>query len=192
MAVIHSRVVFRWVMLSTELVSSAFQIAVIYELANKLIPFHSSLSLLRLLSRWTLATLLLLATIAAALFYPHPTIGRVTMTLSLATNLVAVGLLLALALVTRIVGVSWRSLPAGVAVGLGISATGELAGAALFGQPGMSILGDNVRLISWHVCVLVWLVYLLLPGKPASTREATRQISELSADPQELQRFFQS
>ena len=191
-AVFHSGITYRWFVLFTELASSAFELAVIYELANKLILFHFSRTAVRLLSRWTLAALLLLATIAAALFYPHVQVGRVPMTLSLATNLVAVGLLLALLLVTRVVGVSWRRLPAGVAVGQGISATGELAGAALFGQPGRAILGDNIRLVSWHVCVLVWLFYLLLPEKPENVGEAALQISELSAYPQELHKMVRS
>ena len=191
-ALIRFPLVYRKFVLFSILASAAIALAMIYELAQKLILSHSSLAhLLRPLPRWSAAVLVLLATLAAALFYPRVQTGQLAMTLSVSTNLIAVGLLLTLVLVAHTVGVSWSTLAAGVALGLGISATGELAGSALFGQPGKAILGDGIRLGSWHVCVLVWFVYLLLPEKAVSTSEAVVQMSQLEPTSQELHRLFQ-
>jgi hypothetical protein len=191
---IRPEVAYEWFALIAMLASATLGLAMICELANELILSHSQLAVLQSLTRWSVALLLLLATVAAALFHPsfRSQIARAALTLNLSANLVAIGLLLALLLVTRTIGVSWRSLPAGVALGLGISAAGDIAGSALYGQRGMFIVGNGIRLCSWYLCVLVWLFYLLMPEKPAETRQSAVQMSKLEPHSRELQRFFQS
>ena len=127
---IQREVAFEWFALISMLGMAILMLGMIYELANKLILYRSPLAPVL---RWSGALLLLLAAVAAALFHPpfRSQIARATVTLLLCGNFVALGLLLALLLVTRTVGVSWRSLPAGVALGLGISAAGDVAGSVL-------------------------------------------------------------
>jgi len=187
-ALIHSHEAYTWNFLFDVVAGEALGLAVIYELAHKMILSHSSVAeLLRPLPLWTTAILLLLATVAGALFHPHwqNQVERAAIILSFSTNLVGIGLLLTLLLVTRIMGVCWRSLPAGVALGLGISATVQLAGLVLVGQPGKSFIGDLIQLGSFHLCVMVWLVYLLLPEKRLRTSDT--RMTGLIAHSQELQ-----
>ena len=191
-ALLHFDKAYGWFMLFGGLASNSLELAVVYELSNKLVSRHSSIArLFRPLPRWSAAVLVLLATVAAAFFHPHWQVQeeRAALILSFATNFIVIGLLLTLLLITHMVGVSWRGLPAGIALGLGFSATGELAGAALFAQPGRAFAGDLIRLGSWQVCVAVWLVYLLLPERRVNAREAGLRISELGACPQELQKI---
>ena len=191
---IQAEIAYEWFALIATLTGSTLILAMIYELANKLILSHSPLArVFQPLSRWSPALLLLLATVAAALFHPsfRSQIARAGLTLNLSANLVTIGFLLTLLLVTRIAGVSWRSLPAGIALGLGISATGDLAGSALYGQRQTVMVGNAIRFCSWHMCVLVWLFYLLVPEKSVDVGESAMQMSKLERHPQELQRFFQ-
>jgi len=44
---------------------------------------------------------------------------------------------------------------------------------------------------SWHICVLVWLFYLLLPEEGVDTSKAVVQMPELEPHSQELQRLLQ-
>jgi hypothetical protein len=81
--------------------------------------------------------------------------------------MVQTGLLLTLLLFTRAFRISWSSLAAGIALGLGIASSTEIAAAAL-----LSALGnhyyfriDTMRMAGFHVSVLVWLTYICLPNK---------------------------
>jgi hypothetical protein len=190
---IRTVAVYNWYLVFTVLASSALELAVIYELANKLILSHSSLAgFLGPLPRWTAAVLLLLATVGAALF-PEPVRNRMlqgSVTLDFFHNLVNLGLLLAILLVARIVGVSWPSLPAGVALGLGVSAVGNIAGDLRWGVSGRGFVAECFKLGSWHLSVLVFLFFLLTPDRTLKTSEASLQVLELTPHPQELQRLL--
>ena len=88
----------------------------------------------------------------------------------------------------------WRSLHAGIALGFGISAAGELAGAGVLSEFGKSrggyIATDLVRMSAFHVCALVWLIYVLFPEKPKSLETSTEQLSEIELRMRELQRII--
>ena len=87
-----------------------------------------------------------------------------------------------------------RSLAAGAALGFGISAAGGMAAILTRGHWGHTKIAfaiDILRFSSWHLCVLVWILYLLLPEKPVNTSEAVVQMSALEPHSQELQRFLQ-
>jgi hypothetical protein len=115
------------------LVSTLLELVVVYELANKLILSHSSLAhVLGPLPRWSVCLLLLLATVATALFSSPMRVQllRIYVSLSFFNDLIELSLVLALLLVARIAGVSLRSLPAGAAVGLGIAAAGGWLGSS--------------------------------------------------------------
>jgi hypothetical protein len=66
-----------------------------------------------------------------------------------------------------------------------------MAGIVIWGEMKTAFTMDIIRFGSWHLCVLVWLFYLLLPESPVSTNEAVVQMSQLEPHSQELQRFFQ-
>ena len=190
---IRSDVAYQWFGVFDILVSTPLELAVIYELANKLILSHSSIAgLLGPLPRWTAAALLLLATVATALF-PLPMrdhLLRTYTTLSFFNDLIELSLLLALLLVVHIVGVSLRSLPAGAALGMGITDAGGIAGIAVRGQMKTAFATDIIRFCAWHLCVLVWLFYLLMQKEPVDVRQSAMQMSKLEPHSQELQRFL--
>jgi hypothetical protein len=84
--------------------------------------------------------------------------------LDFAANLIATGLLLALILCARALRISWRALPAGIALGFGINASAELCASALLsvlvGRNGY-IATDFIRTGSYQLCVLIWVIYIL-------------------------------
>jgi hypothetical protein len=176
------------------LVSTPLELAVIYELANKLTLSHSSLAgRLAPLPRWIAAGLLLAATVATALFTSpmRDQLLRTQATLSFFNDSIELSLILVVLLIARIVGVSLRSLPAGVLLGMGITDGGGMAGIVMQGRIEGAFATDIIRGCSWHLGVLVWLFYLLTPEKPADSSESARQISKLEPHSRELQRFFQ-
>jgi len=189
-----SDVVYDRVLVFGILMSLSLELVVIYEVANKLILSHSPLArVFGPLPRWAVSVLLLLATVASALFSPPTQVQllRAYGTLSFFDDLIELCLVLALLLVAHIVGVSLRSLPAGVALGLGICAAGGMAGIVMWGQMKTAFATDIIRFAAWHLCVLVWLLYLVLPEKLVNTSEAVAQMSHLEPHSQELQRFYQ-
>jgi len=191
----YPQAVYKWCVVIGLAVSFLIELAVLYELASKLILSHASLA--RLFSgvpRWTTALLLLLAAFCSALLF-HPASERVMTvfeTLSFSTNLIAIGLLFVLIAFTRFLGVHWRSLPAGVALGLGITASAEMAAGPLMSHLGRSgyIAVDIIRMSAFHICVLVWLIYILLPENSRSLSGNNVQISDLETHLQELQQIL--
>lgn len=190
----YPQAVYKWCVVIGLAVSFLIELAVLYELASELIFSHASLvRLFGHVPRWTAALLLLLATFCSALLL-HPASERVMTafeTLSFSTNLIAIGLLFVLVAFTRFLGVRWRSLPAGVALGFGITASAEMVSGPLMSHLGRSgyVTVDIVRMSAFHVCALVWLIYILLPEKHRSLSENRVQISELETHLQELQRI---
>ena len=62
-------------------------------------------------------------------------------------------------------GLSWRSLAYGIAFGLGIFASVDLATEAMrvWTGPVAGYAFDFVSMATYHCCVVIWLVYLLAP-----------------------------
>jgi hypothetical protein len=131
---ISSLATYRWLLVVGTGVTAAIQIGVLYELAGELLLSRSSLTRsVGPLLRWSLATALLAGAGFSAIL-PRTGSERVVLAfqaLDFASNLMGAGLLLALMLYTRALRISWRSLPAGIALGFGINASAEICGAAL-------------------------------------------------------------
>jgi hypothetical protein len=185
---------YQWVIVTGLVVGAIFELGVLYELSDQLLlsrlTFWGSF---RTFLRWTAAALLLLASIISAVIARSDPAGvmAVFQALNFSCNLVEIGLLLALLLFTRVLGISWRTLPAGIAVGFGISASAEVSASALISQLGQKpyVTVDFIRMVAYHACVVVWLIYLVLPEKRKTFGGTRLQMSDLEVHLEELARM---
>ena len=185
---------YRWTLVWFLGIVSLASFGVIYELANQMILSRSTpAQALRPVLRWSAAALALLTSVAAAqLGITVERVMNIFKVLDFSTSVLQVGLLLVLFLFSRILRISWRSLPVGIAVGLGIMGCVELSTAPLLSIFSHSyVVIDVVRTAGFHVCVLVWLGYIIFPGREAKFEGKALQESELESWDQELQRMVQ-
>src|SRR6266851_1453442 len=186
--------VYRWIFVFGLGVSALLTLGVAYELANELLLSHSSLAgVLRPLLRWGAAALILLAAFSSPML-PGVSVARVAnvfQVLDFSSSLFLAGLLVTLFLFGKVLHISWRSWPTGVALGFGISACIDLATAALRAEFGSSdfIASDVTQMAAFHVCVVVWLVYLFLPERAPKFVGRGLEKSDLEFWDQELQRM---
>jgi len=185
---------YRWVAVLGMAISAFLILAVIFELANDLLVSRSSLTgVLRPLLRWGTAALLLFAAIACAIL-PALGVQRVLnmfQVLDFTSSLLQTGLLLSLLLFSRALHIAWRSWTVGIAVGFGISASINLATAALrteFGRSGF-IAVDITQMAAFHVCVVIWLVYLFLPERAPKFAGRGLEKTQMEFWDQELERM---
>lgn len=190
-----SMATYRWLLVLATGGVAVLQIGVLYELGSELLLSRSSpANSLRPLLRWSLASALLIAVGSSALF-PRTGLEHVMLAfqiLDFASNLLAVALLLALIVCTRALHLSWRRLPAGIALGFAINASAELAGSALLSVlvgRARYIATDLIRTGSYQVCVLIWLIYIFLPTKPLGFTGRRPDRAELEAWDQDLQKM---
>jgi|SRR5579864_246294 len=185
---------YRRVVIADVGISGLLGLGVMYELADQLIASRSSLrSVMQHLLRWTVALLLLVAATCSALI-PQGSIeqiGKVFQVLDFSSNLVKLGLLLTLVIFSRTLPISWRSLSAGIALGFAVWAAVEIAAAPLYSALGLSYYQrlDLVRALGFHICVLIWLIYIFLPSKPPSFRGHRPDQTDLEGWDQELQKM---
>lgn len=85
--------------------------------------------------------------------------------LDLGVSVVQSGLLLVLVGFSAYVRLSWRSFAHGIALGLGIFASVDLAKETMriWTGPVAGYAFDFVTMATYHCCVLIWLVYVLAP-----------------------------
>lgn len=175
---------YRWIEVWSSGVLSLLSFGVVYELVSQMILSRSSLGkTLRPVMRWSAA--ILLPQTAAAAAHLGVVIERVVSVfevLDFSTSVLQVGLLLVLFLFSRALRVSWRSLPVGIALGLGILGCVELSAAPLFSAfPHHYVVIDIVRMAGFHVSVLVWLGYLIFPEPGPKFKGKSPQESELES-----------
>ena len=111
--------------------------------------------------------------------------------LDFSSNVVQSGLLVVLFLFSRVLHVSWRSCAAGIILGFGFFSSVELATSALrpeFADSG-NIAIDLIQMAAYHVCVLVWLIYLFLPERSLRFIGSGLEKSDIEFWDQELQRM---
>jgi hypothetical protein len=191
-----SAILYRKVLVIGEGISSILELGVIYEVASELVFSHSSLaSILRPAFRVTLAVLALGAAIAAGAF-TDISLERVTnlfQVVDFSSNLIEAGMVLALFVFARVSQISWRNWIAGIALGLGIAACIDLAGAALRAGLGKSafVAVDITQMAGFHVCVLIWLGALFLGDHAPAFADANLKASDLELWDKELQRMVQ-
>jgi hypothetical protein len=186
--------VYRWILVWSSGIISLLSFGVIYELVNQLILSRSTLGrTLRPVMRWSAAILVLLtAVVSARLGVTVERVVNAFSVLDFSTSALQVGLLLVLFLFSRVLRVSWRSLPFGIALGLGILGCVELSTAPLFSVfAHRYVFIDVVRMAGFQVCVLVWLGYLIFPERGPKFKGKPPQESELESWNVELQRMAQ-
>jgi len=133
-------------------------------------------------------------TIAA---YANPThfwLISATRILGRSVSVVQCGLILFLFLFASHFHLSWARSVFGIAFGFGISACVFLAHWALMadwllGQK--SYLLDFFNMAAYHVCVLIWSYYLLVPQKSATTSAVSLPENSLAIWNRELERLLQ-
>jgi hypothetical protein len=103
------------------------------------------------------------------------------------------GLLISLFLFSRYFVLSWRSDAFGIALGLGIFASVELATSAIwlhlgaFGNPAINLL----TMATYNCCVLIWVFYLMAPVREPRYASKTLPEYDLEIWNQELRRLLQ-
>jgi hypothetical protein len=177
-------------------VSAALRFAIVHEVFNHLFQNYPALAAYgTVFFRW--ATILLLIFAVAVVAY---TSGNETErgfvaigVVDRAVSIVQCGLLLLLVLLSRFLNFSWHNYAFGIAVGLGIFASVELATSAIRTQLGLGAGRDFFNIVTmatYHGCVLFWIVALFLPGR-ITTRETPIPAHNLDQWNKELQRLLQ-
>jgi hypothetical protein len=164
------------------LVTIGLRFALIYEICSHVFRQYPALEqLVRVLYRWVAVLLILVAVVVSAYTGVNDRFRSLTgvHVVSRAASLIQVGLLVFLFLFSAYFKLSWRSYVYGIALGLGIFSSVDLATSALRAslgpQPGNYVF-DFITMTTYHCCVVLWLVYLLAP-------ESSRRIAqELPAD----------
>jgi hypothetical protein len=191
-----SGAMYRWVLVIGDGIGSILELGVIYELANELLLSRSSLAtVLRPALRGILAVLLLGAAIGSGTLsgISVQRVFNVFEAVDFSSNLIQAGMVLGLFVFARALHVSWRSWVAGIALGFGVSACIDLAGAALRAGFGKSafIAVDVTDMAAFHVCVVIWLVALFIADRKPSFPDANLKLSDLELWDKELQKMVQ-
>lgn len=177
--------------------------AVIYELFVAVLGSYPALrDSASSLFRWGTAALLMLA-VSVAMYHklgPYGTVIDYTMNLMDRTvDIIQCGLLLALLVFSKYLRLSWRSYSFGIAVGLGIFATIDLATAAILMESTniplaqhhqLEVKMDLISMAGYLFCVLIWLAYALLPEPAPQVAEEIPE-HDLASWDHELERLLQ-
>jgi len=186
---------YRWILVTKIAIAAILQLASLYETANVLFLNRWYLThTLRPLLRWAAVLLILSASAVSALFSQNgmQRVMNVFEVLNFSSSVINLGLLVVLLLFTRVLHVSWKSLPAGVVLGFGISSGAETIASILISVNRASYINiDYLRMAAFHACVLVWLVYTLRPERKLELAEPGFKKSDLEAWNQDLQRMMQ-
>lgn len=193
-----SRDLYLWTVIVGLGASAVTELAVLYKLTTQLIFSRLKSTVgLRTALRWTLGLLVLLGVvISAAIRSSSPEhLVDIFQRLNIGIYVIALGLLFAIILLSKALSIPWRSLHAGIALGFGIAASGELAGSGVLAELGKNtsgyIVSDLVRMSAFHLCALIWLIYVLLPERPPSDRTLALSVADLESRAEELQRMAQ-
>jgi len=180
-----------WVSL---LISDALSFGVIWEIFSYVFrDYHGLGELTRIVFRWALV-FLLFAAIAVAASAPDDDIHLLSRVhiVKLSVGVVQSGLWLLLIVFSFYLGLSRRSFAYGIALGLGIFSTVNIAIEAIrvWTGPQAGYTFDFVSMATYHCCVIVWLVYLWVPE---TSRRALKTLPQNNLEQwnAELQRLLQ-
>ena len=150
------------------IVSIALRFALIWEIFSHVFSIYPALwEFGKMVFRWS-AVVLVLVAVAVAVYSAAPDGPRIQngiYVMDRAISMIQVGLLLFLFLFSSYFGLSWKSYVFGIAAGLGISATAELATSSMWMQSGGEYSPTDAYnftlMATYHCCVLIWLFYLV-------------------------------
>jgi hypothetical protein len=180
----------------TVAISAALRFAVIYELFRDF--FRSYPLLIRpgriLLQGGTIV--LLLAALGLAVLAPGNGVDlllNATSVLDRTVSILQCGLLITLLLFSRYFSLSWRSPAMGIALGLGTFASVSLAASSI--RLHLGVFGNRelnlFTMATYHLCVLIWMFYLLRPEQATSYVLNPLPKHDLDVWNNELQRLVQ-
>ena len=151
----------------------------------------------RVLIRWGGALLLIMATVVAAYAPIDNRVWFVSAShiLQEAMYVVVSGLVLMLFAAAAYFRLTWKHATFGIALGLGISACIHLATWAVMANSQLSNSGrallDLLNMATFHVAVLIWFYYLLVPQKVATKIAVSLPENNLAVWNRELERLLQ-
>ncbi len=143
------------------------------------------------------AALVLLATLAAAyapVNDPQFAVVSRAQILQQTLYMIECGLILFLFLFTVRFHLTWDKATLGIGLGRGISSSVHLATWAVMANGGLAhryYLLDFLNMATYHVCVLIWFYYLLVPQKVATTSAVPLPENNLDIWNRELERLLQ-
>ncbi len=150
-------------------VSTSFRFGVVYEIFVYMLRNYAAVANFgKPLFRWAIVLLFSIAfglTVYTGVYVQQAmVIGYV---LDRATSVLQCGLLLTLFVFASKLALSWRSHAFGIALGMGIKASADLAASAVRSEigPVHQIAINYFVMAAYHLCVLVWVFYLFAPEK---------------------------
>jgi hypothetical protein len=188
-----------WSAVCIGLIIEAFlKIALIAELFRHLVARWSALATMgNRLIRGFGAVLVVLAVLAAAyapIDNPQFEIVSRAHVLEQTFYIVQSGLVLLLFVFAAYFGLSWDSRAFGIALGFAIVVCERMATWAVMANGGLldkRNLLDLLNMATYHVCVLIWFYYLLVPQKSATTSAVLLPEHNLETWNRELERLLQ-
>jgi len=176
--------------------STVLRFGVVYEIIGHILknyPFYGKAG--KALFRWGAGALLLIGALLAAYaggndFHPLMFVVNV---LDRAASILQCGLLMILLAFAAYIRLPWRSGTFGIALGLGVFASVELANAAIRTHVGYvySTYLDYLTMATYHACVLIWIYYLWVPERVPAQNTQKLPEQDLEAWNRELQRLIQ-
>ena len=187
---------YRWTLVIGIVISGLLQLASLYEVSAFLVMRRSPLArALWPLLRWAFALFVLVAA-AVSGSISQSGIQRVTSAfegLNFSASVINIGMLIVLLAFTRVFHLPWRSLAAGLVLGFGINSSVEMAAMGLMSAIGSRgyLAMDLVRMAGFHVCVLIWMIYVFRPEKSAQVVGQGLPTVDLEFWNEELQRLVE-
>jgi hypothetical protein len=182
---------FNWV---DDLGSIVLRFAIIYEIF--IVLFRPYRALKQLVSGVISVGLVALLAVSVAAATPGPSAGHwdwamgALLLLDRAVFIIQCGLLIMLFGLSWFFNLSWRSYVFGIAVGFGFFAATQIAISSLHARATQIDPLNFIAMGSYHVCVLIWALYLFVPER-AETKVASVPAFDLESWNQELERLLQ-
>jgi hypothetical protein len=180
------------------LIEAVLKFAVIGELFSRLLGLYSSLAKS---GKMLISGLGVILAFVAAMFAAYTPKDHINWILSGAhlleqtTYLIECGLIVFLLVFAAYFKLTWNRSAFGIALGLGVSSCLHLACWAMLANgnlaPRYRVVLDFVRMAAYHVCVLIWFYYLLVPQRSSITPALPPPEHSLELWNRELERLLQ-
>lgn len=177
-------------------ISTALRFAVIFNICAHMLRDYPGLSEVgRSLFRWATVILLLIAATVAASTLGSVAEGQVALlsVMDRTASIMQCGLLLLLLVFSQYFALSWRKCAFGLTLGFGVFASVELATSAIRAQVGTAGADylDLVVMATYHCCVLIWSLYLVVPERTGVRPTTVLPPADLELWNHEMQRMLQ-